>query len=119
MFRSGRTGVALLIMRLCLVGTLSLHAYRFGPIVSLFWSAPILVLTATALGLGAMTAIACVLYCAAEIGFMLSATGFDATILILSIPVATALALLGPGAYSLDARIFGRRVIVLPPDENS
>jgi len=29
---------------------------------------------------------------------------------------AAALALLGPGAHSLDARLFGRREIVIPPD---
>lgn len=28
---------------------------------------------------------------------------------------ALALALLGPGAYSIDARWFGRRVVVMPP----
>jgi uncharacterized membrane protein YphA (DoxX/SURF4 family) len=28
---------------------------------------------------------------------------------------ALALALLGPGAYSLDSRRFGRRLVVLPP----
>jgi uncharacterized membrane protein YphA (DoxX/SURF4 family) len=28
---------------------------------------------------------------------------------------ALALALLGPGAYSIDAHRFGRRVVVLPP----
>jgi hypothetical protein len=28
---------------------------------------------------------------------------------------AAALALLGPGAYSADARLFGRRVVVVPP----
>jgi predicted benzoate:H+ symporter BenE len=117
MFRSGRTGVALLIIRLCLVGTLSLHAYRSGPIASPFFSASILVLIASALAVGATTVIACFLYCAAEIAFMLCANHFDIAVVILSIPVAIALALLGPGAYSLDARIFGRRVIVLSPDE--
>ena len=32
---------------------------------------------------------------------------------------AAALAMLGPGAYSLDARRFGRRVIHFPPEETS
>ncbi len=119
MFPSGRPGIALVIMRLCLAGMLLLHAYRFGPIVSLSWSMPVLVLIAIALCLGVMTAIAGILYCVAEIGFVFTATGFDATVLILSIPVAIALVFLGPGAYSLDARIFGRRVIVLSPDNDT
>jgi hypothetical protein len=29
---------------------------------------------------------------------------------------ALALALIGPGAYSIDARRFGRRIVVLPPE---
>jgi hypothetical protein len=32
---------------------------------------------------------------------------------------AGALALLGPGAYSVDARLFGRRVVVVPPSKDS
>ena len=32
---------------------------------------------------------------------------------------AAALAMLGPGAYSLDARRFGHRVIHFPPEETS
>jgi len=31
------------------------------------------------------------------------------------IVAAVALALLGPGAFSLDGRLFGRREIVIPP----
>jgi hypothetical protein len=33
----------------------------------------------------------------------------------LAISIAIALALLGPGAFSIDARRFGRREIVIPP----
>jgi hypothetical protein len=31
---------------------------------------------------------------------------------------SAALALLGPGAYSIDARLFGRRVLVVPPRQD-
>jgi hypothetical protein len=119
MFRSGRIGVALFILRLSLGGALSLSAYRAEAIMdSEFWLAVVVLIIASALAIGALTAVACCLYCAAEIGFMLSAHIFDGTVLILSVPMAIALALLGPGAYSLDAHIFGRRVIVLPRDGN-
>ena len=116
MFPSGRLGIGLIALRFCLVSILLLHAYRFGPILSWSWTTPVLLLIAAALCLGVATPQACMLSCAAEIGFALTAAGFDATVLILSIPVAIALVLLGPGAYSLDAHIFGRRVIVLPTD---
>jgi uncharacterized membrane protein YphA (DoxX/SURF4 family) len=35
---------------------------------------------------------------------------------LLSIAIALALSCLGPGAWSVDARLFGRREIVIPPD---
>jgi len=35
------------------------------------------------------------------------------------IVMAAAIALLGPGAFSLDARLFGRREIVIPPSTRS
>jgi uncharacterized membrane protein YphA (DoxX/SURF4 family) len=33
--------------------------------------------------------------------------------------MAAAIVLLGPGAFSLDARLFGRREIIIPPSLNS
>jgi hypothetical protein len=114
MFRSGRTGVALVIIRLCLLGTLLLHLFRYGPIMSWGWTVPAILLIAVALALGGATCLACVLFCAAEVGYKLTTRGFDDGVLMVSIAVGIALAMLGPGAYSLDARIFGRRVIVFP-----
>jgi len=35
------------------------------------------------------------------------------------IVMATAIVLLGPGAYSMDARLFGRREIVIPPSSRT
>src|SRR5260370_14296352 len=111
MFRSGRTGVALVIIRRCLLGTLLLHLFRYGPIMSWGWTVPAILLVAVALALGGATCLACVLFYAAEIGYKLTAHGFDSGVLMVSIAVGIAFAMLGPGAYSLDARIFGRHVI--------
>ena len=77
---------------------------------------PGILLVAAALALGGLTSLACVLFCAAEFGYRLTAARFDGGGLMLPIGVGIALALLGPGAYSLDAHIFGRRVIVFSRD---
>ncbi|MGH2437545.1 MAG: hypothetical protein ACRDFA_11180 [bacterium] len=44
---------------------------------------------------------------------MMAAGSWDAA--ILAIAIAASLALLGPGAYSIDAHLFGRREIYIPP----
>jgi uncharacterized membrane protein YphA (DoxX/SURF4 family) len=45
-----------------------------------------------------------------------SSGGFDSRLgLIFGLAILLALAVLGPGAYSIDARLFGRREIIIPP----
>jgi uncharacterized membrane protein YphA (DoxX/SURF4 family) len=39
--------------------------------------------------------------------------------LVFGAAILTAIALLGPGAFSLDARLFGRREIIIPPSVES
>ena len=46
-----------------------------------------------------------------EAGGGLDDTATLALVLVMSVTVT----LLGPGAYSVDARLFGRRVTVVPP----
>jgi hypothetical protein len=42
--------------------------------------------------------------------------GFDSWLgLMFGLAILLALAILGPGAYSIDARLFGRREIIIPP----
>jgi hypothetical protein len=38
-----------------------------------------------------------------------------APLIVLALLLSLAVAMLGPGAYSLDAKMFGRRVVLLPP----
>ena len=38
---------------------------------------------------------------------------------LMTIAVAVAISLLGPGAFSIDARLFGPREIIIPPDSRA
>jgi hypothetical protein len=44
---------------------------------------------------------------------------FDLTRAALVTSAAAAVVLLGPGAFSVDARLFGRREIVIAPDRHA
>jgi hypothetical protein len=77
-----------------------------------------LALVALALYLGLATPLAAVLTCLFQLAGLLA--GDQPTVGIgASILNSAALALLGPGAYSMDARLFGRREIVLPHSDRS
>jgi len=52
--------------------------------------------------------------CVLELASLLSSGHGDGRFIALSSLNAAAITFLGPGAYSLDARLFGRREIVLP-----
>jgi uncharacterized membrane protein YphA (DoxX/SURF4 family) len=78
--------------------------------------------------IGFLTPAASILVAIGGIGLMLSwfpamvpsVLGSRSTIWFAAI-VAAAIAMLGPGAYSLDARVFGRREVIVPraPTEGS
>src|SRR5262245_44512866 len=115
MFPQGGPGVALLLLRVSVVANLVLNPIIAQCLLSnrlLFAGAVVVsafviigfLTPAMSLGAGA-AALACVV------------TGLHSYSLIHGVTVldACALALLGPGAYSLDSRMFGRRVTILPP----
>jgi uncharacterized membrane protein YphA (DoxX/SURF4 family) len=68
--------------------------------------------------LGLVTPLACALFCAASVGVLLFAPSApylpSGQTLLQRIAIAVAIALLGPGALSCDARLFGRREIIIP-----
>ena len=125
-FPGGWSGIGLLLLRgalgttLIILGSAYLHEpqdLRFGP-----WAVCLLVLgTGGSLLIGFLTPVAGALAFLTGIGIALSwlptpSWNFFSgnPLSIDTIMIALAAACLGPGAYSLDARMFGRRKVIIP-----
>jgi hypothetical protein len=108
MFPSGAPGVALLLLRVGVATTIFTTGWNSRIPIPLLL---LLALHCLFLCLGIFTPILAALGCV----FELVSAGFmnDQSIVAVFSPSldAAAVAMLGPGAYSLDARRFGRRVI--------
>jgi uncharacterized membrane protein YphA (DoxX/SURF4 family) len=116
MFPPGLPGVALLLLRVSVAMALLAdnYAHRDG-LPGWFHALAILISLVISVGYLTPVAAAAALLLHALIWLTLGAVVDGLTVtLILSLD-AVALALLGPGAYSLDSRRFGRRLVVLPP----
>ena len=115
-YPDGAAGVALVLLRLACAWIAFLVIARlplpqFSPNASMVVSAAL----ALALALGFGTRIVAFVFTAAAIAtaFM---TGSDSALTMIAHACGcAALGLLGPGAYSIDANVFGRRVIRLEP----
>lgn len=126
-FPSGRPGVGLLLLRIALGGT----AVAFGIVelavrtgrTPLVWVVACLLLASGAgLIIGFLTPLASLLTGLCVLAIALSWLpgpsfgSFCVTLVVLVLVItAIGLALLGPGAFSLDGHLFGRREIVIPP----
>jgi hypothetical protein len=115
MFPQGGPGFALLLLRISVVATFLLNAGRHLDLSSssiLF--ASVLFISAF-LAIGFLTPFVSSIAGLSAFLNLLLGYRLETLILISLILNSTSLALLGPGAYSLDARLFGRRVMVVPP----
>jgi hypothetical protein len=114
-FPTGAPGIALLILRVSLAAAILDSCFdvikpAVLPLVCLALAVQSLLLC-----LGLLTPIVSVIACAFELAALFATGHTDVRFIALSSLNAAAIALLGPGAYSLDARLFGRREIVFPP----
>lgn len=121
-YPDGVTGGALLLMRLSYALIAFPSVIRLWPAAASWWLAVIPTVMALALAGGFGTRVAALLLVLALAVDLFSASGEFVLFLLASVGGAGALVLLGPGAYSIDAHRFGRRVIRLEsrsPDRGS
>ena len=114
-YPDGVTGVALLLMRLSYALIAFPSLTRLRPAPDSWWLAAIASAMALALVAGFGTRAAALLLVSVLAADLLTAPVEFVLLLLGSAGGAGALALLGPGAYSIDAHRFGRRVIRLEP----
>jgi hypothetical protein len=116
MFPAGLPGIALLLLRVGMAATIFATGWNYpAPVPVLL----VLALYCVFLGLGIFTPLLATLGCAFELvsGVFMNHQSIVAA--FSSSLDAAALAMLGPGAYSLDAHRFGHRVIRFPGEETS
>jgi hypothetical protein len=116
MFPAGLPGSALLLLRITVAGLLlvsSLSNESTGSVTPLKLLA--LSITCILLCLGALTPLASVLSLVIQAMYFPSLDGLRSASLALHMCVSVAVFLLGPGAYSLDSKMFGRRLILPAP----
>src|SRR5580698_4433904 len=106
MFPGGAPGVALLVLRGCLACALAGFAFPTG------WKHLAFLALLGSLCLGLLTPVVCALAVMSVLLELTHLRGTNAVQLGIVLVATSAYAFLGPGAYSVDARLFGRRVIV-------
>jgi uncharacterized membrane protein YphA (DoxX/SURF4 family) len=125
-FPDGISGLGLLILRSALGCALVLRAFacldgrhNLNPLIAVIML--LMVLSALLIIAGYRTRVAVVAATVAIVVGMIACIGGPVlqvldtrTTEVFAIMIAAALACLGPGAFSLDSRMFGRREIVIP-----
>ena len=119
MFPQGGPGVALLLLRVSVAAILLMNAASYLNVSSLRLLFACVVLASVSLGVGFLTPYLSVIACAAATANLLLGPGSGDLIHITPVIDALALAIIGPGAYSVDARLFGRRVTVIAPGKKT
>jgi hypothetical protein len=116
MFPPGAPGLALLLLRVSVALALLFDSYAHrGALPGWVHGAAIVISLVVSAGYLTPVAAAAALVLHAIVWLAVGG-GVDATAVAAVLALdAVALALLGPGAYSLDSRRFGRRLVVLPP----
>lgn len=117
MFPMGWPGIALLLLRIALSANLARGFFDVRTNLDTPWMLALLSTVAIALCVGLFTPVTAVLGAFIELVIWHYSSAAVAALHVCAILVAVALAMLGPGAYSLDAKLFGRRQVIFPSND--
>jgi hypothetical protein len=112
MFPAGAAGWGLLILRVCAAGMLVRNSIIDPTVPIPAWQIAVVITLVIAFCLGAFTPLTCCVSVVMQILLVLHARESNPYHIAFSLCVTAAVFLLGPGAFSLDSRLFGRRLIV-------
>lgn len=115
MFPIGRAGIGLMLLRLSLSAWLLADASSRFHRLPFEWVCLVLIVAGSSVAIGLFTPFFAALACLLAIARLLDPNHAFAFEHLLATLNALSLALLGPGAYSVDARLFGRRIVSLVP----
>jgi len=116
MFPPGGPGIGLLLLRISVAATFVLIVANRADLSTIHLIFVGALLIALSLVIGLLTPYLSFVVCMYALVNLFGAGSRLDELLVVSLMLnAAALALLGPGAYSIDARLFGRRVVVVPP----
>lgn len=106
MFPAGAPGVALFVLRNCIAFQLAGCAFPVG------WQHAVFIVLLGMLGIGLLTPVICGLAAVAvlvDLAYSREILNVSVAVVVLS---TLSLGSLGPGAFSVDARLFARRIVV-------
>jgi uncharacterized membrane protein YphA (DoxX/SURF4 family) len=115
MFPAGAPGIALLLLRLSVAAMLFIDPSGRVLWPAALWLSVVSLVAAIALAAGFLTPILALICGALKVYALIGTAHGIAPLIVLALLLSLAVAMLGPGAYSLDAKMFGRRVVLLPP----
>ena len=121
MFPQGGPGVGLLLLRIATAAMFALnitHRFNFSS-PALYWAVVSLIaVISLSLCLGFLTPILAVIAGVTAVANLFLVDQPGNVVYVLRILTSAALFFLGPGAYSVDAKLFGLRVTIVPPRKN-
>ena len=115
MFPGGTTGAALLLLRVTVAATLVVDGATNWSSVTSLWIVLVFLLPTFSLVAGLFTPYGAIVCGLVKLAVPVGNGGDSGFHIAMFVLTCVTVAMLGPGAYSIDARMFGRQLLVVPP----